>query len=260
MADRCASRHRTRSSKRSDEALLLVERPEPGVALLTLNQPADAQQPVARHDRGAYRPRSRTLPADPRCPRRLCSRRTGRRSRPGTTSRSLRRIAPTLTAVTASTPRRCVPAALLMQSIVACPKPVIAAVQGTATAAGCQLVATCDLAVAAAKREVRDARRQHRALLLDAHGGAVAQRVAQAGDGDAAARRDAVGGCGARLRSRQSRRAGGPRARRSAGHGAPDRVQVRRDGRYRQGGLLPPTRDGRCARPTTMRRASWSRT
>ena len=38
--------------------------------------------------------------------------------------------------------------AALMQAIIACPKPVIAAVQGTATAAGCQLVATCDLAVA----------------------------------------------------------------------------------------------------------------
>lgn len=36
----------------------------------------------------------------------------------------------------------------MMQAIVACPKPVIAAVQGTATAAGCQLVASCDLAVA----------------------------------------------------------------------------------------------------------------
>ncbi|MFN3623239.1 MAG: enoyl-CoA hydratase [Hyphomicrobium sp.] len=36
----------------------------------------------------------------------------------------------------------------MMQAIVACPKPVIAAVQGTATAAGCQLVATCDLAIA----------------------------------------------------------------------------------------------------------------
>lgn len=35
-----------------------------------------------------------------------------------------------------------------MQSIIACPKPVIAAVGGAATAAGCQLVATCDLAVA----------------------------------------------------------------------------------------------------------------
>ncbi|KAA5607296.1 enoyl-CoA hydratase [Roseospira marina] len=36
----------------------------------------------------------------------------------------------------------------LMLSIVRLPKPVIAKVQGMATAAGCQLVATCDLAVA----------------------------------------------------------------------------------------------------------------
>ena len=36
-----------------------------------------------------------------------------------------------------------------MRSIVPDPKPVIAAVQGIASAAGCQLVASCDLAVAA---------------------------------------------------------------------------------------------------------------
>lgn len=36
----------------------------------------------------------------------------------------------------------------VMQQITALPQPVIAAVEGTATAAGCQLVATCDLAVA----------------------------------------------------------------------------------------------------------------
>ncbi|KQW22873.1 enoyl-CoA hydratase [Afipia sp. Root123D2] len=36
----------------------------------------------------------------------------------------------------------------MMQAIVRLPKPVVAAVQGVATAAGCQLVATCDLAVA----------------------------------------------------------------------------------------------------------------
>jgi enoyl-CoA hydratase/carnithine racemase len=38
--------------------------------------------------------------------------------------------------------------AQVMQAITALPQPVIAAVQGVATAAGCQLVATCDLAVA----------------------------------------------------------------------------------------------------------------
>jgi enoyl-CoA hydratase/carnithine racemase len=39
--------------------------------------------------------------------------------------------------------------AAFMQSLVALPQPVIAAVNGTASAAGCQLVATCDLAIAA---------------------------------------------------------------------------------------------------------------
>ena len=38
----------------------------------------------------------------------------------------------------------------MMMAIIRLPQPVIAAVEGTATAAGCQLVATCDLAVAAA--------------------------------------------------------------------------------------------------------------
>ncbi|MBI1181135.1 MAG: enoyl-CoA hydratase, partial [Alphaproteobacteria bacterium] len=37
----------------------------------------------------------------------------------------------------------------LMQAVVALPQPAIARVHGVATAAGCQLVASCDLAVAA---------------------------------------------------------------------------------------------------------------
>src|SRR4030081_3000808 len=36
----------------------------------------------------------------------------------------------------------------MMQAIVQLPKPVVAAVQGVATAAGCQLVASCDMAIA----------------------------------------------------------------------------------------------------------------
>ena len=47
----------------------------------------------------------------------------------------------------AETMSRC---SALMQAIVACPKPVIAAVHATATAAGCQLAASSDLAVAGA--------------------------------------------------------------------------------------------------------------
>src|ERR1700744_3578676 len=41
----------------------------------------------------------------------------------------------------------------MMRAIVHLPKPVVAAVQGIATAAGCQLVASCDLAIASEAAE-----------------------------------------------------------------------------------------------------------
>ncbi len=85
----------------------------------------------------------------------------------------------------------------MMQAVVNLPKPVVAAVQGIATAAGCQLVASCDLAVGLGSRGLCHARRRYRAVLLDPDGGAVAQRSAQAGDGNAADRRAGFGRTGA---------------------------------------------------------------
>ena len=56
----------------------------------------------------------------------------------------------------------------LMMTIQRLPVPVIARVHGLATAAGCQLVAMCDLAVASARREIRGVGHQRRSVLLDA--------------------------------------------------------------------------------------------
>ena len=114
----------------------------------------------------------------------------------------------------------------MMQQIVTLPQPVIAAVQATATAAGCQLVASCDLAVASRDRQVRDARRQYRPVLLDADGGAVAQCLAQACDGDAADRRNDLGRARRAHRPGQSRGRARQRARRGAQARQEDRRQI----------------------------------
>ena len=58
----------------------------------------------------------------------------------------------------------------MMLALMRLPQPVVARVHGVATAAGCQLVASCDLAVAAHGATFADAGRGHRALLLDADG------------------------------------------------------------------------------------------
>ena len=69
----------------------------------------------------------------------------------------------------------------LMLAIHRLPQPVIAQVHGIATAAGCQLVAACDLAVAAERRALRHAGRAHRPVLLDADGRGVAGGRAASG-------------------------------------------------------------------------------
>ena len=74
----------------------------------------------------------------------------------------------------------------LMSSIPAHPKPVIAEVAGTATAAGCQLVASCDLAYAAERGEFCHAGRAYRPVLFHTDGRPVAQCRGQARNGNAA--------------------------------------------------------------------------
>jgi enoyl-CoA hydratase/carnithine racemase len=76
----------------------------------------------------------------------------------------------------------------MMLSIQKLPVPVIARVQGMATAAGCQLVAQCDLAVASTEAQVRGERRELRPVLLHPQRAAAAQRAGQAGHGNAAHR------------------------------------------------------------------------
>ena len=116
----------------------------------------------------------------------------------------------------------------LMLTIQQLPQPVIARVQGIATAAGCQLVAMCDLAVAAAEAKFAVSGINVGLFCSTPCGGLVAQRRPQAGDGNAADRRlhrrrnrarprpgqPRGGGRAARRRSRQAgRRASWPSRR-----------------------------------------------
>ena len=69
----------------------------------------------------------------------------------------------------------------LMMTIQRLRLPVIARVHGIATAAGCQLVAMCDLAVASVGREVCSVGHQRGSVLLDARRCVKPQRRPQAG-------------------------------------------------------------------------------
>jgi enoyl-CoA hydratase/carnithine racemase len=131
----------------SQTGLLLASRPQSGIALLTLNRPK-ARNALSRDLMSALSEAFATLGADPTV-KAIVLAGNGPAFCAGHDLKELtahRTDADGGRAFYAETMTQC---AALMQSIVACPKPVIAAVEGIATAAGCQLVATSDLAVAA---------------------------------------------------------------------------------------------------------------
>lgn len=130
-----------------EAALLRIDRPEPGVLLVTLDAPA-RRNSLSRRMIAALAGAIASASAD-RDVAAIVLAAAGPAFSAGHDLKELsaRRTDPDGgRAFYEDTMRAC---ARLMQDIVASPKPVIAAVQGIATAAGCQLVATCDLAVAA---------------------------------------------------------------------------------------------------------------
>ncbi|WP_229309076.1 enoyl-CoA hydratase [Hyphomicrobium album] len=131
----------------AEEPLLNLERPRPGVAVLTLNRPA-ARNALSVAMLDALHKAFAALGADTTVAAIVLAA-NGPVFSSGHDLKELtahRADADKGLAFYSEAMTRC---SAMMQAIVACPKPVIAAVQGTATAAGCQLVATCDLAIAA---------------------------------------------------------------------------------------------------------------
>lgn len=130
-----------------DAAELISERPEPGIAVLTLNRPA-ARNALRLSLIGDLTRTLDTLKSDSTVAAIVLTGNgpvfcAGHDLKEMTAHRA---DADGGRAFFAETMTAC---ARMMQAIVNSPKPVIAAVQGLATAAGCQLVASCDLAVAA---------------------------------------------------------------------------------------------------------------
>jgi len=134
--------------RKEDEDLLLVSRPEPGIALLTLNAPRSrnslSRQMIAALDEALAR-----LSGD-RDVAAVVLAAAGPVFSAGHDLKELSAHRADADGGRAFYQETMLACAALMQAIVRNRQPVIAAVQGVATAAGCQLVATCDLAVAAA--------------------------------------------------------------------------------------------------------------
>jgi enoyl-CoA hydratase/carnithine racemase len=131
---------------RPDSTTILLREDRDGIALLTLNNPA-ARNALSEELIAALRTTFDAIGRDPSVRAVIVAANgpafsaghdlkqlTARRSDPDGGKAYFREIMTSCAA--------------MMQTIVALPQPVIACVSGVATAAGCQLVATCDLAVA----------------------------------------------------------------------------------------------------------------
>ncbi len=131
------------TADRQPDAASLLRQDAAGIATLTLNRPA-ARNALSRGLMGALQGELDRIAAD-RSVRVVVIAAAGPGFCAGHDLKEIR-----------SDPRRETYEALfaqcsrLMQSIVRLPQPVIARVHGIATAAGCQLVASCDLAIAGA--------------------------------------------------------------------------------------------------------------
>ena len=170
----------TTNTNVATEALILVDVRD-GVATLTLNRPAQFNALSAASDcRAAGGPHH--IAAD-REVRVVVLAASGRGFCAGHDLKEIRAMGdvPEVEALFAKCSR-------MMMSLAALPQPVIAKVHGIATAAGCQLVASCDLAVRVRRGQICDARCEHRRLLLHTERGARPGGVAQACDGDVADR------------------------------------------------------------------------
>lgn len=127
--------------------IVRTARPEPGVAVITLDAPA-TRNSLSRQMISAIERAVGSLSADPSVAAIVLAA-TGPVFSAGHDLKELTRHRADTDGGRAFYVETMQACAHLMQVIVRSPKPVIAAVEGVATAAGCQLVATCDLAAAA---------------------------------------------------------------------------------------------------------------
>ena len=142
----------------------------------------------------------------------------------------------------------------LMQAIVALPKPVIAAVEGVATAAGCQLVAACDLAIAGEKARFGLSGVNFGLFCTTPAGGGRPRHLAQARDGDGDDRTALQRRGGRAFRPRQPRRSRRPR-RSKRRRRSPEPSRANRVRRWRSASApSTPRSSSRSTRPMRSRR------